>query len=66
MRNNEITRRKVLKITHAEFEKSYGVSKEELERLYPFVPVDCITELLSWTENKELLKRIQGKGIAND
>lgn len=66
MRNNIITRRKILKVTHAEFEKSYGISKEELESLYPFEATTCIPEILNWTENKELLKRIQGKGITND
>ena len=55
IRNDYITIRKLLKITNEEFETSYGISKEELLKRYPFTN-DSIREIQTWDENKEMFE----------
>ena len=61
LRNERITRRKVLKITHSEFEEIYRVDKESLLKMYPFTP-DALEDIKEWELNRELVEKYEKKG----
>lgn len=62
-RNNNITRRKVLKCTHKEFELIYHISEEQLKKLYKYD--DTKLEIIkNWKINQELFKnQLAVKGV---
>ena len=64
VKNEYITRRKVFKTTNTEFKDFYGVSKEELLRLYP-VNESVIEEIKGWEQNRELVARYESKSSPN-
>ena len=60
--NNYLTNRQITKATHKEFQNSYGISKDELLKKYPF-DTDALLDIVSWPENKEILDNIFGRSI---
>lgn len=60
IRNKDITVRKIFKVTNEEFEITYGISRENLLKRYPFTN-STIIEIENWVENKELKEIIHGK-----
>lgn len=56
LRTERITRRKLFKITNSEFEQSYGLSKEDLLRIYP-VNGMVFEVLKQHNLNKELVEK---------
>lgn len=64
VRTENITRRKLLKITNEEFMKSYFVSKEELLKMFPF-DYSCMAEVMSWPENKEIVDKMNPEKSVN-
>lgn len=62
LKNEYITRRKVLKTTNVEFEEIYGISKNELLKRYP-LGNSVIEKIKSWDVNKELVKEYESKGF---
>ena len=57
-RTNDITRRKVLKTTSAEFKETYGLSKEELLQKYPLTP-QIVESIINLPQNKELVQKYE-------
>ena len=47
--------RKLLKVTNDEFKETYGLSKEDLLRKYPFSN-NSIKEMQNWDENKGIFE----------
>ena len=67
MRNSNITRRKVLKITNEEFRKIYcrNITNDELISLYPFNSEDY-QNIFNWPENLHIKEKIlaeNNKGV---
>lgn len=60
LRNEGLTRRKILKVTHSEFEDMYKISKEDLLSQYPFT-VDALNEIKSWESNREFVEKYEEK-----
>ena len=62
LRDEHVTRRKIFKATHTEFYEMYGVSKNQLLRIY-IIDDDIIEEIKKWDVNKELVRKYEGKGF---
>lgn len=60
LRNEGLTRRKILKVTHTEFEEMYRINKEDLLTTYPFTP-EALKEIMSWESNREFVERYEEK-----
>ena len=60
LRNNDITVRKVFKITNEEFKNTYEITKEELLQQFPFT-VSSLQEIKAWDENLRLIEEIQNE-----
>ena len=60
LRNEGITRRKVLKVTHSEFEEMYRINKEDLLSRYPFTP-EALEDIMSWESNREFVEKYEEK-----
>ena len=60
LRNEGLTRRKILKVTHSEFEDMYKISKEDLLSQYPFTG-DALNEIKSWESNREFVEKYEEK-----
>lgn len=60
VRNNNITRRKLIKTTNDEFEQIYGISKADILSRYP-VPENILDILLSWDENGKVREVYESK-----
>lgn len=60
IREERITRRKLLKTTSTEFEESYGLNKIQLLEKYPLTP-EMMEEVLTWGNNKELMERYENQ-----
>jgi hypothetical protein len=60
LRNEGITRRKVLKVTHSEFEEIYRIKKEDLLERYPFTP-DALEDIMHWESNREFVEKYEEK-----
>ena len=60
LRNEGLTRRKILKVTHNEFEEMYKISKEELLSRYPFTP-EALSEVMKWESNREFVEKYEEK-----
>ena len=60
LRNEGITRRKVLKVTHSEFEEIYRIKKEDLLERYPFTP-DALEDIMRWESNREFVEKYEEK-----
>ena len=60
LRNEGLTRRKILKVTHSEFEEMYKINKEDLLSNYPFTP-EALKEIMSWESNREFVERYEEK-----
>lgn len=58
-----ITVRQVIKASNQEFETSYRISKEQLEKKYPF-DTNAMQDIIQWPKNKELLDSIFKKGVS--
>ena len=60
LRNEGLTRRKILKVTHNEFEEMYKINKEELLSKFPVTP-EAIKEIMSWESNREFVEKYEEK-----
>lgn len=60
LRNEGITRRKILKVTHTEFEEMYGIKKEDLLSKYPFT-AEALREIMDWESNREFVEKYDEK-----
>lgn len=61
-RKNEITSRKIFRITNDDFFKSYGLTKEELIKKYP-INEEGLKNILSWEENTEIYEKLKERNI---
>ncbi len=61
-RKNEITSRKIFRITNDDFLKSYGLNKEELIKKYP-INEEGLKNILSWEENTEIYEKLKERNI---
>ena len=60
LRNEGLTRRKILKVTHNEFEEMYKISKEDLLSRYPFTS-EALNEVMRWESNREFVEKYEEK-----
>ena len=60
LRNEGLTRRKILKVTHTEFEDMYGIGKEELLFKFPFTH-DSLKDIMNWEANREFVEKYEEK-----
>lgn len=60
LRNEGITRRKILKVTHTEFEEMYKINKEDLITKYPFTK-EALKEIMEWEANREFVEKYEEK-----
>ncbi len=60
LRNEGLTRRKILKVTHTEFEEMYRIKKEDLLSKYPFT-AEAIREVMDWESNREFVEKYDEK-----
>lgn len=58
-RKEMITRRKLFKVTHSEFELMYNIKKDVLLSMYPLTD-DIIKSIMEYDENKEVVGRFYG------
>lgn len=58
LRNEGITRRKILKVTHGEFAEMYKIGKKELLELFPFTE-EALEEIKSWKSNREFVEKYE-------
>lgn len=58
LRNEGITRRKILKVTHGEFAKMYKIGKKELLELFPFTE-EALEEIKNWKSNREFVEKYE-------
>ena len=58
LRNEGITRRKILKVTHTEFEDMYRISKEQLLNLFPFTD-EALKEIMGLKANREYVEKYE-------
>lgn len=61
-KDGPLTIRQIIKVTHKEFQDSYGVSKDMLLYMYPFNS-EAQLDVISWEENKKLLDAIYGRSV---
>lgn len=57
-----ITVRQVSKITHDEFEKTYGISKEQLLKMFPF-DNQAQLDVIFFPRNNEILNNVYGRRV---
>lgn len=60
LRNEGLTRRKILKVTHTEFEEMYKIKKEDLLAKYPFTK-EALKEVMEWESNREFVEKYEEK-----
>ena len=60
LRNEGLTRRKILKVTHTEFEEMYKINKEELLSKFPFTK-EALKDIMSWESNREFVEKYEEK-----
>ncbi len=60
LRNENLTRRKILKVTHNEFEEMYHIDKERLLERFPLT-VESLETVKEWDLNRELVERYEKK-----
>ena len=58
LRNEGITRRKILKVTHSEFAEMYKIGKKELLELFPFTE-EALKEIMSLKANREYVEKYE-------
>lgn len=61
-KDGPLTIRQIIKVTHKEFQDSYGISKDMLLYMYPFNS-EAQLDVISWEENKKLLDAIYGRSV---
>lgn len=60
LRNEGLTRRKILKVTHSEFEEIYRINKKDLLSTYPFTQ-EALEDIMNWESNREFVERYEEK-----
>lgn len=61
-RKNNITSKKIFRITNDEFLETYGITKEKLITNFP-ISEEGLLEILSWEENKEIYENLKERNI---